>query len=602
LKRPAAWKTAFKCGVCASCTLWWSSIACGQFVDVSEILSLPTEHYGGYLGEGLSFADFNGDYIDDLSFASHDGELKFFVGTGDESGFEAIDLPLTFYPEEAKMVLWCDIDNDGDQDLFVTYRNAPNKMYLSNGQGNFQDISAFCGIQQNDKKSYGACFGDFDLDGLNDLFVCHYSSDVDEEPLNELYRNLGGGMFEDITSDSEDFTVPNLQSFQSQWADLNGDGLLDIYVVRDRPIHPNYYFVQSDENIGVFEDQAEERGLDIAINCMTTSMADFDRDADLDVFLTAFPIDSNWLMINYDGYFSTLDSLTGEVPQEALQNDGVSWAGNWLDVDCDGWEDLHVTTGFDVFTYYPSVLDMFPDEPDHLHYNSEGSFLDEDNELDETSVLSFSTAVGDYNYDGYPDIVSHSVGDIAHVLKGTPNGNHWLKIWLEGETTNRDGTGCEITVFTDEALQYRVTFAGENYLGQNSRWEHFGLGTYQSVDSIQVDWLSGGSTTYYGVETNHHLLIHESEGMEVLVALDPAASGCTYAMACNYNAAAVQDDGSCDFECAWNSMVCGEGTVWDGTMAMCVPAASCLGDFNGDDAVTVEDLLLLLNNFFSPCP
>jgi len=49
-------------------------------------------------------------------------------------------------------------------------------------------------------------------------------------------------------------------------------------------------------------------------------------------------------------------------------------------------------------------------------------------------------------------------------------------------------------------------------------------------------------------------------------------------------------------------LVCGEGSVWDSTLAMCMPVTSCMGDFNGDDAVTIEDLLLLLNNFFSPCP
>jgi hypothetical protein len=65
-----------------------------QLVDVSNSMALETNHTGGYLGEGVSFADFNGDYIDDLSFADYQGNLRFYVGTGNESGFELVDLGL----------------------------------------------------------------------------------------------------------------------------------------------------------------------------------------------------------------------------------------------------------------------------------------------------------------------------------------------------------------------------------------------------------------------------------------------------------------------------------------------------------------------------
>jgi hypothetical protein len=85
-----------------------------SFLDVSNQLGIPSDQTGGYLGAGMSVADFNGDGIDDLSLAHHGGALKFYLGNGE--GFNEYLLNLTDYPFEAKSVVWVDIDNDGDQD------------------------------------------------------------------------------------------------------------------------------------------------------------------------------------------------------------------------------------------------------------------------------------------------------------------------------------------------------------------------------------------------------------------------------------------------------------------------------------------------------
>ena len=92
---------------------------------------------------------------------------------------------------------------------------------------------------------------------------------------------------------------------------------------------------------------------------MSTSVGDFDNDLDPDVYLTAFPGDLNWLMINDgDGFFGTED-LNGNEPMNDLQVDATCWAANWLDVDNNGWEDLHVANGYSVFTNYPAILRCF---------------------------------------------------------------------------------------------------------------------------------------------------------------------------------------------------------------------------------------------------
>lgn len=575
----------------------------GQFYDVSSNLSLLTEHHSGHLGTGLSMADFNGDHIDDLSFASGSGELKFYQGVGTTQGFIPVDLGLYPYPHEAKMVLWCDVNNDGLQDLFVTYRLAPNKLYLNLGDNSFNDVSASCGIQQNNKKSYGACFGDFDKDGFNDLFVCNYSDDSSPDPRAELYRNNGDGTFEDITESSVGFAGPLMQGFQAQWVDLDGNDVLDIHVVRDRPWFANNYFAQTADGSGEFLDVADAIGLDLGINCMTTTLGDYDRDADLDAFLSAFPADSNWLMVNHGGFFSASDSIHPFNIQDSIQNNQTSWAGNWLDVNNDGWEDLYVATGYDVYTLYPQVLDDYPNEPDRLHYNLQGVLSAGDSSLTPNNVLSFSTAVGDYDLNGFPDLVSNAVGDFAHVLRGVNNGNHWLKIKLLGSESNRDGIGSKITVWTVDGIQFRMTFCGENYLGQNSWWEHFGLAEHTYVDSLEVQWPSGTVDHFEYVSANQHLLIHEGAPFEVLFASSNTSGGCTYPIACNYNASASIDDGSCDFTCLSEAEACGPGTAWDPVAEACMPDPDyCPTDFTFDGVIGIPDLLVFLQAYSASCP
>lgn len=583
------------------CTAAW-----GQLVDVSNTLVLATGHTGGFLGAGVSFADFNGDYIDDLSFGNWEGELRFYLGNGDESGFTEVDLNLPAHPHEAKMLLWADIDNDGDQDLFVTYRLAPNKLYLNGGDLTFTDVSATCGINQASRKSYGASFGDYNQDGFLDLYVCNYTSSFDEFQFNEFYTNNGNGTFSE-TSSGSGLDALGIQSFQSQWVDFNDDGLLDLHVVRDRPLYPNYYFEQQPAaSFFPFLERGSETGLNIGINCMTTSVADYDADFDLDVYLTAFPDDMNWLMVNDGGNFS-VDDANGDVPMDDLQVDAICWAANWLDVDNNGWEDLHVANGFSVYTNYPQVLSIYSDEPDALFYNTEGQFIEADEpQFQSITTLSFATATGDYNCDGFPDLVSHRVGEQAQLLRGTPNGNSWIKILLQGTESNRDAVGAKIRIWSGGHSQSRMTFTGENYLGQNSRWEAFGLGAAVGVDLVEVEWPSGTITQFTNLVQDQHWLLSEDGEATPIWPIDPCSTGgpcpgCTYASACNFNAVATLDDGSCDFACYSAPSSCGLGTVWDSTMGWCVPQTDCPYDFDGNGYITIADLLIFLVSFNQAC-
>ncbi len=568
------------------CAIVIHGVGSAQLVVDAIGSELVSDHTGGYLGTGVSFADFNGDGLDDLTFGHHDGALSFYAGNGD--GFDPIDLGLELPIAEAKGVLWADIDNDGDHDLFVAYRFAPNKLWLNDGEMGFEDVSSSCGIAQDNRRSFGPAFGDFDRDGLLDLFVANYGYAVDVPQGNELYRNVGGGQFEDVTAEFG-LDGENLQSFQATWMDVDRDGWLDLHVIRDRLIFPNLFYHNKAEEQGAvwFEEEAQARGMDAMLNCMSSSPHDYDRDGDLDLFI-AGGLEGNMLLVNNgDGYYT-------DATNDLVQMNEVCWSGQWLDVDADGWEELHVATGFANYTNYPQVLFQFSDEPDALFQNDAGNLLEAGELYQSESALAFATVTGDYDGDGFVDFISHQVGPHPEVRRSIPNGNAGMRILLHGTASNADAIGSKIELWAGADYWYRETHCGEGYLAQNSRWEHFGLANHTTVDSIKVHWPLGTVETWHDVQVQATLELTEGS------ACAPECAGCTYDGACNYDPDAFIDDGSCDFSCLIEQSVCGEGLMWDATAAQCVP--SCAADFNGDDLVGVEDLLLLLQAFAVPCP
>ena len=558
---------------------------CAQLVEDDSVLGVMTDHTGGYLGSGVSFTDFNGDGKDDLSFGHHEGELRFYVAGA--SGFEEVDLELTTPNAQSKGMLWADVDNDGDQDLFVAFRLAPNKLWINDGQMNMTDVSSVCGIAQDDRRSFGPAFGDFNRDGLIDLFVSTYGYDVDVPQGNELYRNLGDGQFEEVT-DALGMGGSNLQSFQAQWVDIDRDGWLDLNVIRDRFIYPNLFYVNTGSSGDVsFVESAADMGLDIAINCMSTSGHDFDRDGDIDFFLSG-GLEGNVMLENDgQGNFTNITS-------ESLAMYEVCWSGQWLDVDSDGWEELHVATSVATYIDYPQMLSVFNQEPDVLFHNDEGILSQPGALFQSITTLGYSTAIGDYNDDGFIDLVSHHIGESPEFRTSLPNDNSWIKILLEGTESNRNAIGAKIELWAGGNYWYRETYCGEGYLAQNSRWEHFGLGVAAVLDSVIVHWPNGLIETWSDIPVNDNLYLEEGSAT-----CQGDCPGCTYVLACNYVVDANIDDGTCDFSCFFNEVICGDGAAWNENTAQC--EVSCVGDLDNDGMISIDDLLVLLSAFATEC-
>ena len=137
------------------------------FTDVSDTtIGYYTFGNGGMLGGGVSFTDFDGDGFDDLAFASNANMLSKIVkgnGVNFDSTFVIADSIL--YGEQVKQLLWADIDNDQDNDLYVVcFRGTGSRLYR-NDNGHFVDITSTSGIWSVPQTTYGATWGDYNRDG-----------------------------------------------------------------------------------------------------------------------------------------------------------------------------------------------------------------------------------------------------------------------------------------------------------------------------------------------------------------------------------------------------------------------------------------------------
>ena len=130
---------------------------------------------------------------------------------------------------------------------------------------------------------------------------------------------------------------------------------------------------------------------------------------------------------------------------------------------------------------------------------------------------SYSNAIGDINNDGLPDIsvLNKEPDDNFLWMNTNTDGNNWLKVTLEGVTSNRMGIGSWIEISLNGNKQYRYTLNGEGYTSQNSGAEFFGLGNSTTIDYVKVTWLSGVEDILYNVSANQKLHIVESSTLSV---------------------------------------------------------------------------------------
>ena len=472
-----------------------------SFSENSTFLGI-TANYGtipGGFGGGISFCDFDNDGWDDLTFSTASGTpVKFFKNNS--GNFTEVTLGgVTPSSEESRQVIWIDYDNDGDKDLFVANLEGSNKLYKNNGSFSFTDETAAAGFDTSNLYTIGCSWGDYNNDGYLDAFLCF--RDPPESNPNKLYMNNGDGTFSDVTGSSGLDNSDGHLSFCSSFFDYDNDGWQDIYIANDKSNNKNIMYHNNGD--GTFTDTSVSTGTDLGIDAMSTTISDYDNDGDLDIYVTNTYEGNVFLRNNGNSTFTDVADTNGTLMES------VAWGAVFLDADNDMDQDLYVS----------GMLTSASSDLPSAFYENNGSgifSIPTNAGFSSDDAVSFSNAIGDIDNDGFPDISVSNFSPRNHFLfKNNNSTNNYLKVKLEGTTSNKDGIGSWIQAYIDDIPQNRYTLAGEGYTSQNSNYEFFGLGSETMIDSLKVTWLSGIVDVLYDVPVNQSLTIAEGSTLSI---------------------------------------------------------------------------------------
>ncbi len=440
-----------------------------------------------------------------------------------------------------------DYDNDGFEDLFVTYYGK-NVLYHNNGDGTFTDISEKAGVAgKKTRWGTGCAFVDYDRDGRLDLFVSNYIDlDLATAPVPEsgpclyksvmvacgppglnggkniLYHNNGDGTFTDV-SDAAGITRANgTYGLGVLVADFDNDGWPDIYVANDSTASALY---QNKKN-GKFEDIAIEAGCALSADGkpqagMGVSAADYDLDGNLDIVKTNFAGDTPSLYHNRGGAEFDDATFTGGL---GMHTQFLGWGCGFFDFDNDGWPDILICNGH----VYPEVEQLRTEAgyaQRKLLYRNQRNGHFEDVSMNagvgiSTPSASRGCAFGDFDNDGDIDVVVNTINGPPQLLRCDSRLNHnWIKVRTIGTKSNRSGIGARLKCVThppDEAKPHQQideVRSGGSYISQNDLRIHFGLGKAEKVDLLEIHWPSGQVDTMKDIKPNQLVYVKEGEGI-----------------------------------------------------------------------------------------
>jgi hypothetical protein len=437
-----------------------------------------------------------------------------------------------------------DYDNDGWEDLYVTYYGK-NVLYHNNGDGTFSDISAEAGVAGSGKLwGTGCAFVDYDRDGKLDLMVANYVDfDLSTAPApgerasciwkgvpvmcgprglpwtkNTLYHNLGNGKFEDVTTKAHIDQTTGHYSFSVSTLDFDDDGWPDIYVACDSTPSILYH----NNRDGTFTDVAVVSGT--AFNedgkeqaGMGSTVGDFNGDGKLDIFKTNFSDDTATLYRNNgDGTFDDVTFSAGL----GLHTQYLGWGTMFFDFDNDGWPDLLLVNGH----VYPEVdkqhLGSNFMEPRILyHNNGNGKFTDVSDMAGPAINAASSSrglAIGDLWNDGRLEAVISNMSAAPSLLENQLHSpNHWIGIRTVGTKSNRDGIGARITIKIGPRTLVDEVRSGSSYISNNDMRVHFGLGSATKIDWLQIRWPTGLTEHFTDIAMDKIHTLKEGTGTAV---------------------------------------------------------------------------------------
>lgn len=516
-------------------------------------------------GNGIAAADVDGDGLPDIYFLNQVGGNELWKNLGN-GRFRNItkEAGVALADRISVAASFADIDNDGDEDLFVTTVRGGNVLFENDGHGHFKDISKEAGVDYVGHSS-GAVFFDYDNDGLLDLFVCNvgrYTNDEkgrggayvglpdafsghlhpDRSEASILYKNMGHNRFKDVSAQVLQHTA---WTGDASFADLNGDGFPDLYVLNMQGDNHYYENVKGEK----FVDRTDQFFPKTPWGAMGIKFFDYDNDGRPDLLLTDMHSDMSeeigpdreklksrmqwpdaFLQGGANNIFGNAlfhnlgDGKFEEVSDKMGVENYWPWGPSVGDLNADGWDDIFIASSMNFpFRYGINSLllnnrgEKFLDsefllgvEPRRGGRTHTAWFdLDCSTEKDaarqpcrgKTGKITVMATLGsrsallmDIDGDGDLDIVTNEfnaapqvlVSDLAQKKK-----IHYLKVRLVGTASNRDGLGATVRVRAGGRLFTKWNDGKSGYLSQSALPLYFGLGDATAIEGIEVDWPSG---------------------------------------------------------------------------------------------------------------
>jgi enediyne biosynthesis protein E4 len=530
-----------------------------QLVDITDSTGIKFEHLSSsdkkYIVEsmagGVALIDYDRDGLPDIYFtnaptvemalAGKKARGALYHNNGDGTFTDVTEKAGVGYPCFAMGAVVGDYNNDGWPDLLVTCLGGV-VLYRNNGDGTFTDVTKKAGLADV-QFATGAAFGDYDGDGWVDLFVSHYVDfHLDDLPKfgdsktcqyhglavqcgprglkgagDLLFHNNGDGTFTDVSKAAGVDDPHGYYGLGTVWSDFSEHGRLDLFVANDST--PNFLY-RNDGNghftelaflagAAVSQDGSEQAGMGVALG-------DYLHTGRLSLFVTHFSEEYATLFRNDGGMTFTDVSFHAGVATPTIPY--VGWGTSFFDFDNDGWPDLFLVNGH----VYPQVdtLDVGARyrEPKLLFLNQgDGTFRNISKLVGpalQIPQVSRGAAFGDLFNDGHVDIVVENLDGKPMVLRNVSgNHNHWIEFELTGTKSNRMALNARVKAIARDLVQVDEIRSGGSYLSQNDLRIHFGLGSHDRLDRVEILWPTGKSDTITNLEADHIYTVKEGQGV-----------------------------------------------------------------------------------------
>jgi len=512
----------------------------------------------GSIGTGVAIGDYDGDGRPDIFVVSKTESCRLFRNLGNWR-FEDVTERAGVGDTGAAAGIWkqgatfVDVNNDGLLDLYVCRFNAPNLLYINQGDGTFREMAHAFGLDITDS-SVMAAFCDYDRDGWLDVYITTNILDPASHPGGQrgrLLHNNGNGTFTEV-SDRAGIRGEG-QGHSATWWDYDNDGWPDLYVGHDYGVPDQLFHNNRD---GTFTDVIDQVLPHTSFSTMGTDLGDVDNDGLVDFlaadmaatthatdqrFLadsrgkTAEPADGDTAAPKYHRNSLLLNTGRGRCLEGAglagIAATDWTWSVRFEDLDNDGRLDLFATNGF---PWSPGVdlirrLTKAESEAERIRIMYESPVQEEANfafrnlgglrfedvgaawGLDRVGV-SFGAAFGDLGGDGNLGLVYSNYHGGVSVFRNDCDTGHRVIVELLGTVSNRFGIGSTVRLESASGVQVRPLVLARGYLSSSEPVAHFGLGDDAVIRRLVVQWPSGHVQTFENLGVDRRFTITEPPG------------------------------------------------------------------------------------------